>query len=88
MRQIPLGLGPSEAQSFDTFLAGANEALLEQLRDLLSRIDPPRPTSGAAGSGKTHLLRALAYAVQAPAGGWAGSTHPWPRHGSSTNPGA
>ncbi len=82
MRQIPLGLGPSEAQSFDTFLTGANQALLEQLRGLLTQ-DRPAPAYlwGEEGAGKTHLLRALAYEVQCAGGrvGWfdASMSAPW-----------
>ena len=64
MRQIPLALGPVAAPSFDTFLAGANQAALEHLRQLTLR-SAPTYLWGASGSGKTHLLAALAGAWQA-----------------------
>lgn len=59
MKQIPLPIGPLSEPSFDNFLPGANAPALQHLRTL------PLPAApvylwGAAGSGKTHLLRALA----------------------------
>lgn len=89
MRQIPLAIGPAPAHTFDAFVPGANAAALAHLRSLAASLNPPAmvaPTPtylfGAQGSGKTHLLRALA--VQAAAQGlrsaWfdAGCAPPWP----------
>ena len=58
MKQIPLGLTPDPAQRFDSFVAGANAAVLEHLRALTL---PAAPVYlwGPPGSGKTHLLRAM-----------------------------
>jgi len=58
MKQIPLGLTPDPAQRFDSFVAGANAAVLEHLRALAL---PAAPVYlwGPPGSGKTHLLRAM-----------------------------
>jgi DnaA family protein len=59
MKQIPLAILPDAAPSFDTFLVGLNGAALQHLRGLQA---PAAPVYlwGPAGSGKTHLLRALA----------------------------
>lgn len=80
MKQIPLAIGFDPLPTFDSFLAGANGAALEHLRRLQM---PAAPVYlwGASGSGKTHLLRALAHAAQQ-AGqrvGWfdAGDPVPW-----------
>jgi DnaA family protein len=80
MKQIPLAIGPDPLPTFDSFLAGSNAAALEHLRRLAM---PAAPVYlwGPAGSGKTHLLRALAHACQQ-AGqrvGWfdAGDPLPW-----------
>ena len=64
MRQIPLAIGPDPAPSFDNFLPGANAAALQHLRTLAL---PAAPVYlwGPPGSGKTHLLRALAAQHQA-----------------------
>jgi DnaA family protein len=58
MKQIPLGLTPDPAQRFDSFVAGANAAVLEHLRGL-SLPAAPVYLWGPPGSGKTHLLRAM-----------------------------
>ena len=64
MKQIPLAIGPEPAPRFDNFLPGANAAALQHLRALVL---PAAPVYlwGPAGSGKTHLLRALAARIQA-----------------------
>lgn len=71
MRQIPLAIGPAPLQTFAGFVAGANGAALAHLRALVyalphSAHQPPTPLYlwGPRGSGKTHLLRALAHAAQ------------------------
>jgi DnaA family protein len=64
MKQIPLAIGPEPAPTFDNFLPGGNGAALQHLRTLVL---PAAPVYlwGPAGSGKTHLLRALAARIQA-----------------------
>ena len=59
MKQIPLPIGPEPQPRFGSFLPGANAAALAHLRMLVL---PGAPVYlwGAAGTGKTHLLRALA----------------------------
>lgn len=64
MRQIPLAIGIAEEPGFDGFLPGENRAALEHLRNLAPQ-SVPAYLWGAPGSGKTHLLRALASAWQA-----------------------
>ena len=67
MRQIPLAIGPAPLQTFEGFVPGSNAAALACLQALAATLQ--RPTSvastptylwGPQGSGKTHLLRALA----------------------------
>jgi DnaA family protein len=64
MKQIPLPIGPQPQPSFDNFLPGDNAAALAHLRELAL---PGAPVYlwGPAGSGKSHLLRALASRCQA-----------------------
>jgi DnaA family protein len=64
MRQIPLPIGPEPARSFDTYLAGENRAALEHLRQI-APLSAPTYLWGPTGSGKTHLLGALAAEWQA-----------------------
>ena len=63
MKQIPLAIGAEAQPTFDSFLPGSNGAALEHLRRLAM---PAAPVYlwGPPGSGKTHLLRALAHACQ------------------------
>jgi DnaA family protein len=63
MRQIPLPLAGPAVPSFDSFLPGANAAVVEHLRSLVM---PGAPVYlwGPSGSGKSHLLQALSHAVQ------------------------
>ncbi len=81
MQQIPLAIGPETAPSFDTFIAGANQAALVHVRDLVL---PAAPVYlwGPTGSGKSHLLRALVHALhqrgQRAASFCAGDGAPWP----------
>ena len=89
MRQIPLAIGPDPLHTFDGYLPGANGAALAHLRALADALphaqqQAPAPVYlwGPAGSGKTHLLRALAHAIQLQGQrvGWfdADSPPPWP----------
>ena len=80
MKQIPLPIGPQPEPSFDNFLPGPNAPALQHLRTL------PMPAAplylwGPPGSGKTHLLRALAARCQAEGQhvGWFDATDrlPW-----------
>jgi DnaA family protein len=64
MRQVPLALVSELQPSFESYLPGRNAAALAHLRQAV----PPRAPIylwGPPGSGKTHLLRALAHACQA-----------------------
>lgn len=64
MRQVPLALRPEPQATFEDFQAGPDVVALEHLRAAL----PPRAPVylwGPPGSGKTHLLRALAQACAA-----------------------
>jgi DnaA family protein len=63
MQQIPLAIAPAPLATFDSLVPGANAQALAHLREL----QPPAPPVylwGPAGSGKTHLLRALAHRLQ------------------------
>ncbi|CAD5373845.1 Chromosomal replication initiator protein DnaA [Rubrivivax sp. A210] len=62
MKQIPLAMQPEPDASFDSFVPGANAAALAHLRTLAASTSAAAPVYlwGAAGTGKTHLLRALA----------------------------
>jgi len=64
MKQIPLAIGPEPAPTFDSFVPGANAAALQHLCALVL---PTAPVYlwGPTGSGKTHLLRALAARIRA-----------------------
>ena len=79
MRQIPLPIGPHAEPRFETFIAAGNEAALAHLRAL-----PPAAAPvylwGTAGSGKSHLLRALATQLREAGGslGWFDATLPAP----------
>jgi DnaA family protein len=86
MRQIPLAIGPTAAPSFDNFLPGPNARARAELGAVAARIaaggtaGAPVYLWGPAGSGKTHLLRALTQVCQA-AGrsvGWFAATDPQP----------
>lgn len=64
MRQVPLALRPEPQATFEGFVAGPDIVALEHLRSSL----PPRAPVylwGPPGSGKTHLLCALAQACVA-----------------------
>lgn len=64
MKQIPLPIAAAAEARFDDFVPGANAAALAHLR-ALAGASAPVPSLylwGPAGSGKTHLLRALAAA--------------------------
>jgi DnaA family protein len=79
MQQIPLAIGTPPLPTFETFLEGPNAQAVQHLRDLRGAA-PPVYLWGPAGSGKTHLLRALAHAVQARGerAGWFDAAEPLP----------
>jgi DnaA family protein len=62
MKQLPLPIVAPATARFETFLAGANAAALQHLQHM----DGATPAFlwGPAGSGKTHLLHALAHQRQ------------------------
>ncbi len=80
MKQIPLAIGPAPLLTFENFLPGANVAALVHLSDLRPG-SPPVFLWGEAGSGKTHVLRALAHEWQSGGAqvGWydAHTSLPW-----------
>jgi len=59
MKQLPLPIAAPPAPGFDTFVPGANAAVLQHLQQLTPQSTPVF-VWGPSGSGKTHLLRALA----------------------------
>lgn len=79
MKQIPLPIGPAPEPDFDNYLPGSNAAALQHLRSLAF---PAAPVYlwGAAGSGKTHLLRGLAARCHAQGQrvGWFDAAEPLP----------
>jgi DnaA family protein len=87
MRQIPLSIGLASEPDFEAFMPGANAVAVESLRALQippafgQAVAPPVYLYGPAGSGKTHLLSALAHRLHRQGGrsGWfdAGHALPW-----------
>ena len=81
MQQIPLAIGPEPLPTFESYLPGPNGEALVHLRELSDNAAPVY-LWGAAGSGKTHLLRALAHRHQERGArvGWfdAVDAVPWP----------
>jgi DnaA family protein len=63
MRQIPLPIGPEPARTFARFLPGGNAAALAHLGTLEPGA-PPVYLWGPVGSGKSHLLQAVAHAAR------------------------
>jgi DnaA family protein len=79
MKQIALDIGLAGPPSLSNFFAGPNEAALKHLQLWVgSPTRSPVPTYlwGASGSGKTHLLKAVAEALreQGAAAGWLDAT--------------
>lgn len=64
MRQVPLALLAPPMHSFDNFLPGGNAQVLAHLDGLIPG-GPPVLVWGPTGTGKTHLLQALAGRWQA-----------------------
>ncbi len=79
MKQIPLPIASGSMPTFDSFVPGGNAMVLAHLRDVGAQ---PAPIYlwGPQGSGKTHLLRALAHGIQQQGGrvGWFGVSQPPP----------
>jgi DnaA family protein len=61
MKQLPLPIVAPATARFDTFVAGANTAVLQHLQQL-GGAHAPVFLWGPPGSGKTHLLHAIAQA--------------------------
>ena len=75
MKQIALDIGLARGPTLASFCAGPNEAALKHLQLWAgSPTRSPVPTYlwGASGSGKTHLLKAVAETLreQGAAAGW------------------
>jgi DnaA family protein len=85
MKQIPLALAFDAERTFESFVSGANTMALDHLRALQPG-SAPVYLWGPAGSGKTHLLSALALRLQQQGGqvGWfsAATPAPWPEDDS------
>lgn len=70
LRQLTLDLGTPPPSTFDNFFAGSNAELVTRLRELESALAAgPVPDRtfyiwGESGSGRTHLLQALAHEAQ------------------------
>lgn len=79
MKQIPLAIGVDTEPDFEHFVAGDNAAALHALSSLRLP-SPPVYVHGPAGSGKTHLLSALARQVRMQGGrcGWFNAEDPLP----------
>jgi DnaA family protein len=79
MKQIPLAIGPEPARTFENFLAGSNAAAVAHLLALAPGA-PPVYLWGEAGSGKSHLLRAVVDRAQerGESTAWFASDSPWP----------
>jgi DnaA family protein len=81
MKQIPLALAFDTERTFESFVPGANTMALEHLRAVQPGAAPVY-VWGPAGSGKSHLLSALALRLQQQGGqvGWFGAATPipWP----------
>jgi DnaA-homolog protein len=80
MKQIPLAIGPEAEPTLDSYLPGDIAAALAHLRQL-QRAASPVYLWGARGTGKTHLLQALAtrWREAGQTVGWfdAGDAPPW-----------
>lgn len=79
MKQLPLPIASVSTATFGSFVTGGNAMVVAHLRDAGAR-PAPLYLWGPQGSGKTHLLRALAHENQAQGGrvGWFGHTDPAP----------
>jgi DnaA family protein len=79
MKQLPLALGQDAQPDFSNFLPGRNAQVLAMLQDM-ALPGPPLYLYGPAGSGKTHLLAALAGRVRQEGGsvGWFDANDPLP----------
>lgn len=64
-QQLVLELAPPPAQTLDNFVPGRNADALLAVRELLSGTEPCLYLWGAAGSGRSHLLRAAFAAASA-----------------------
>jgi DnaA-homolog protein len=87
MKQLPLPIVAPATARFETFVPGVNGAVLQQLQQLDSG-STPLFLWGPAGSGKTHLLRAITHQrhQRGERVGWfdAAARPPWEMESSST----
>ena len=67
MKQLPLPIAPPPASGFDHLVVGGNAAAVQHLHGLCTATgaQPPVYLWGDAGTGKTHLMRALVAQRQA-----------------------
>lgn len=65
MRQLLLDLGAEKPQTFDNFFIGQNPELADRLQQIVARVSSERFVYvwGEPGTGKTHLLHAMAQAA-------------------------
>ena len=79
MRQIPLAIGSAPAPSFESFVAGSNVQAVAHLRELPAHAAPVF-LWGPSGSGKSHLLLALATRIHQQGGrvSWFHADEPLP----------
>jgi DnaA-homolog protein len=79
MKQIPLPIVGAAQPDFENFLPGVNSPALAHVRDLVLP-SAPLYLWGAPGTGKSHLLRALAARCQSTGGlvGWFDANDPMP----------
>jgi DnaA family protein len=79
MHQVPLSLSPAPLPTFASYRPGPNGLAWAHLQSDLP-LTAPVYLWGPKGSGKTHLLKALAQSSQAagrPAGWWDGASTDW-----------
>lgn len=63
MRQLPLAIGVDSTRSFESFVTGQNGLAVAHLQQVVNQATPVF-LWGASGTGKSHLLQALAAQVQ------------------------
>jgi hypothetical protein len=82
MKQLPLPIAPPPASGFDHLVVGGNAAAVQHLHGLCTATgaQPPVYLWGDAGTGKTHLMRALVAQRQADGeqAGWFDASAPLP----------
>jgi DnaA family protein len=94
MKQLALDISMAPGPTLARFFVGPNAALIDHLRHWVgdgqlqqSRTPVPTYLWGEAGSGKSHLLKAVREALREQGPWWAGWMHPHRSRPSSTNAG-